>query len=126
MHKSIFFSLFISIFFMNSCYYDNEEELYPTKILNDCDTLDIGFEKTIRPILKNHCLNCHSAETAPSLGKSIVLESYEQVKSDVDKGSFQGSIKYETPYTPMPEDYKLDDCTIRKIEIWIKQGAENE
>lgn len=124
--KYLFFILLIALFTTSSCYFDNEEDLYPISALNKCDTTVIDFNFTIFPIIISKCNNCHSDVLAPTLGGHISLENYENIKYVVDDGSLMGSINYQTSYSPMPAEGKLDDCSIQKIEAWINKGAAND
>jgi len=46
-----------------SCYYDNEENLYP-ELQQDCDTSNINFAGGIQPMLAANCFSCHSNANA--------------------------------------------------------------
>lgn len=109
---------------LSSCYYDNEEDLYRSEEMF-CDTLNISFSDDIIPIIDNSCISCHGNVTAPALGGNIFLHNYFGVKTSVDNGSLIGSIKYLPGYNSMPIDYKLDECTIKKINAWINNDAPN-
>lgn len=117
---------FLSLFLFYSCYYDNEEDLYPVSEINKCDTSNISFSNHIFPIIHNNCNNCHSDVLAPSLGGHISLENYSHIKYSVEEGSLLGSIEYETGYVSMPPEGRIDDCSINKIKVWISNGAEND
>jgi hypothetical protein len=110
---------------VSTCYYDSEEYLYPQ--LYQCDsTATITFEKSVLPILRNDCFECHSNKTAPGIS-NIKLENYDDVKARAlkgrtpsNKGSLLGSISYSKDYKHMPEiKPKLEDCKITTIEKWI-------
>jgi hypothetical protein len=124
--KKISFIFVIALFITFSCYYDNEDDLYPVSDFNKCDTTGIIFSTHIMPAIQSKCNNCHSNALAPSLGGHIELENYENIKYSVDDGSFTGSINYNNGFSPMPPENKLDDCTISKIEAWINKGAIND
>jgi len=116
----------LTLTFFSSCFYDNEEDLYPVSPNSYCDTSGVTFTGTVYPIIETHCNSCHSAVMAPSLGKNIVLDNYTHIKYNVDKGSFRGSIEYNPEYIGMPVEGQLDDCTIQKINSWIERGAPND
>src|SRR5450759_293871 len=68
-------SITMFLMFFVSCYYDNEEALYP--VLNNlCDTTNVTYSGTIFPILNNSCLGCHSV---PATGGSILLSTYAEI-----------------------------------------------
>ena len=54
-----------------SCYYDNEEALYPSAG-NGCDTLEVSFNNTIVPILSTYCYTCHSNQWIYSIGDDML------------------------------------------------------
>ncbi len=119
-HQIIKGILFGTMVFFASCYYDDEETLYPP---TDCITVGMKYQADIVPIISNNCYVCHS--TAAHLG-DVVLDNYTQVKKYVDSGQLMGAINREPGYSPMPQDGpKLNDCSIEKIESWIADGAPN-
>jgi mono/diheme cytochrome c family protein len=111
---------------LGSCYYDNEEELYPQPVA--CDTTNVTYAGTVNPILDQECLSCHSGG-APSAG--IRLETYDDIAAaaaipEGTFGSLLGVIKHSIGNSPMPKGgNKLSDCKIQQIEKWINEGALN-
>lgn len=113
---SIFSFIFVS------CYYDNEEALYP--LLNaTCDTTNITFSGTIVPVLSNNgCYSCHSNNTSAA-GNNIRLENYADVKAMNVKIAV--SIKQTGSY-PMPKNGgKIKACSITQFDIWVRIGMPN-
>ncbi|MBU3928662.1 MAG: hypothetical protein KKB74_12720 [Bacteroidetes bacterium] len=44
----------------------------------------------------------------------------------VNNGSLMGAIRHESGWSPMPKNTnQLDDCTIRKLEIWVANDTPN-
>ena len=118
---AISFFVFTSI--LPACYYDNEADLYPSLPAN-CDTSNIPFANYIQPLLENHCIVCHSGDG--SLSGGILFEAYEQIKTQVDNGSFLGAISHSSGFPEMPQGGdKLPACDLYKIEMWINAGAPN-
>lgn len=114
-----------NVFLSTSCYYDNEEKLYEG-FLAACDTSEISFSKDIKPIFAVSCDNCHSTETAPVLGAGINLDGAERIAAYELQfpGRLYGSVAQVRPYSPMPKGgRKLDDCSLSKIDAWIKAGT---
>jgi len=106
---------------LNSCYYDNVEELYPQPAA--CDTLNITYSNDVLPIINTKCTGCHSG-TAPA--GNINLETYDDIVAAANNGSLMGTIRHESNWSPMPKNVaKLDNCTITKLEIWIADGTPN-
>lgn len=101
----------------------NEGALNTECISDNCDTVNVKYATHVEPIINTYCKGCHSG-TNPS--GAILLDSYTNVKISVTNGSFLGSIKRETGWVAMPiNGAKLTDCNIRKIELWIQNGALN-
>jgi mono/diheme cytochrome c family protein len=109
------------IVFMQSCYYDVEDELYPQTVA--CDTLDVTFTNSIFPIINSNCTSCHSG-AAPS--GNIRLESYNTISAAANNGSLLGVIRHEPGWSPMPKGGgQLNDCNIAQIETWVNDGTPN-
>lgn len=107
------------------CYYDSKEYLFP-EINTSCDTTQITFTGSVKPILQQYCFSCHSNNTAPSYGGNIKLEDYGDVKLRVDNGSLLGTISHAGGYSPMPKGAsKLGDCPVNVVQKWIEAGNPN-
>ncbi len=105
---------------ITGCYYDVEEELYPSI---DCLTMDMSYADDILPIIESNCYGCHNATA--NFG-NINLEGHSQLMKYVDDGSIVGAIKHAAGFSAMPKNgAKLLDCEIEKIEAWIADGALN-
>jgi hypothetical protein len=106
-----------------SCYYDNEEALYPS-YSSACDTLHVTFSGTIVPIMQNNCLSCHSNSSAASSGNNIRLENYADIRANTT--AITGSINQRGNYSPMPKNGgKLKNCSLQQFDIWVRQGMLN-
>jgi hypothetical protein len=104
----------------SSCYYDNEEELYPSVIT--CDTITVTYSKSVLPILTASCNGCHSS---PSGQGGIILDTYAKASQYANSGLLYGVISH-TSGLPMPKGgAKIDDCSIAKIKKWAAAGAPN-
>jgi hypothetical protein len=113
----------VILLFFVSCYYDDEEALYPS-LNTACDTTNVTFSGTIVPILSNNCLSCHSNATAASAGNNIRLENYADVVARAV--SVAGSIKQTGSLPPMPKNGgKIKACSITQFDIWVKKGMLN-
>ena len=114
------YKLIILIVFLGltSCYYDVEEELYPS---GTCQTDNVTYSVDILDIIQTNCYACH--DQVNSFG-SVNLEGYTQVKQYVDNGQLLGVIRHDAGFSPMPKGgNKLLDCEIAKVEAWIEAGA---
>lgn len=109
--------------FMSSCYYDNQEELYPAAgNTAQCDTSNVTFSAQVSGILNNNCLLCHG--TGSTTG--IELNKYNVVKAYADNGKLLGVINQAPGFKPMPQGgNKLAVCDIAIITAWVNAGAIN-
>lgn len=105
------------VLFFASCYYDNEEALYPT-LKGSCDTLNVSYAGSISTILSNNCYSCHSDANA-AFGGGIHLQKLSDVVSYSSK--IVAAIKRTGP-KPMPPSGKLNSCSIAQFDIWIRNG----
>ncbi len=113
--------LIVLIVNLQSCYYDNEEALYPS--MGSCDTTNVTYSGTIAPIMATNCNACHGG-TIPNA--NVVTENYDGLKIIADDGRLEGTVNHRSGYTPMPKDRpQLSDCDLAKIRIWVKNGALN-
>jgi hypothetical protein len=110
----------IFLFIVVSCYYDNEEALYPT-LNNSCDTTNVTFSATITPLLNSYCTTCHSG-SPPSGG--ISLTSYASVQAQASSGMLMNALK-GNGVPIMPISGSLPVCKIELFKIWIRNGMLN-
>jgi hypothetical protein len=114
----LFFSIMLLVV-MQSCYYDNEEDLYPTQ--PECDTVDVSYSQQVWPIINQNCTGCHSGGAPQG---NVALENYDDVVISANNGSLLGVIKHEDGWSPMPKGGgKLSDCNIAIIESWVNDGT---
>ena len=107
---------------VSSCYKDKKEILYPD---NNCDTSNVTFTSTIKPIMNNFCATsgCHQGAAAAA---GIDLSNYSGAKIIADNGRLMGTINFSSGFSPMPKNAsKLSTCDINKISSWINKGALN-
>lgn len=106
--------------FSQSCYYDNEEELYEHyNNLNPCDTAVVSFSSDIFPLIEGNCVTgCH---IAGGTGNGI-FENHASVKDKVDNGAMLQRVVVEQN---MPPGGGLTQCQIDQMEAWILNGAPN-
>ncbi len=89
------------------------------------------FETQIRPILVEHCYECHSIEAKKTQG-GLLLDSREYMRAGGDSGPavvpgkpeqslILDALRYQS--FEMPPSGKLDETVIAKFEQWIKGGA---
>jgi hypothetical protein len=89
------------------------------------------FEKKIRPVLVEHCYQCHSAQAEKLQGK-LLLDSRELARKGGESGPaivpgrpdeslIVAALRYES--FEMPPSGKLPPAVIADFEKWIKLGA---
>ncbi|MEM6688680.1 MAG: PSD1 and planctomycete cytochrome C domain-containing protein [Planctomycetota bacterium] len=89
------------------------------------------FEKEVRPLLSEHCFECHSTK-AERLEANLLLDSREGhlrggdygpaiIPGDADGSSLIESVRYES--YEMPPTGKLPDEDIEKLVRWVNMGA---
>ncbi len=112
----LLFALALSV---NSCYYDNEEDIYLGS--SACDTTNVTYSKSIAPVFGGYCNSCHSGSNP---GGNIVTDNYTSVKANITR--IKGAINHYSGFLAMPQSGgKLSDCDLTKMDIWIKQGMPN-
>jgi len=91
------------------------------------------FEKSVRPVLVQHCYKCHSSESKSPKG-GLRVDSLAHLLKGGDNGAsiVPGSpekskiieaVKYGNPELLMPPKAKLEEAQIRELERWVKAGA---
>ena len=93
-----------------------------------CDTLNpISFSQQVFPIIQKNCAGCHGSV---SPNGNINLGDYNQIKYYSENGIngtpyLIGVLNSSAGFKSMPPYGKLDQCSIRTIELWINQGKIN-
>ncbi|WP_373651805.1 DUF1553 domain-containing protein [Schlesneria sp. DSM 10557] len=91
------------------------------------------FEKRIRPLLVNHCYECHSSESNEVQGR-LLVDSRSALRKGGDRGAaivpgdlelslLIKAVRYGESQLQMPPDRKLADHEIADLEHWVKMGA---
>src|SRR5688500_589244 len=90
------------------------------------------FEKKVRPLLAERCLDCHSAEKKIKGGLRLdTREGWSAggdsgpaiVPGDPEKSLLITAVRYTDRDLQMPEKRKLPDAEIATLEQWVKMGA---
>ena len=107
---------------LSNCTYNNEEDLYPQIV--ECDTLNVTYSSTIAPIMSTSCNSCHGESF---VNANVRTDNYDDLKVIADDGRLWGVVNHESGYSPMPKDRpKLNDCDLKKIRVWLDNGALND
>jgi len=115
----ILLSFILLVVFAQSCYYDNEEELYPFESEN-CDTLSvITYENKIEGIIQGNCAvsGCHTG-VSPTGG--LFLDTYQQVKAIADNGNLTDRTIVQQD---MPPSSPLSNCEMEAIQKWVNNNS---
>ena len=92
------------------------------------------FEKHIRPVLADHCYQCHSA-TAEKVKGGLLLDTRDGVlkggengpalvPGEVEKSRLIKAVRYTDEDLQMPpKGKKLTPAQIADLEAWVKMGA---
>lgn len=90
------------------------------------------FENKIRPILAEHCYECHSADKKQK--GNLLLDTKEGtlkggdtgpsiVPGDPARSLLITAVKWQDSDLEMPPKKKLSDAQIADLEAWVKMGA---
>lgn len=115
MHVRFQFLLLVLMALLAGCYYDTEEELYPSRF---CELTGVSYAQHIAPIVQARCAipGCHVAGgSGPG-----AFTSYSAVKAAVDQGSFRTVV---LDSRAMPPGSPLTACQLDQVRIWLDAGA---
>ncbi len=119
-------TLILMVVMFQQCYNDSEDDLIPDDGI-ECDTVNVTYSGSVKPILRNNCLLCHANNVSVALGGGVRLEDYADVKLRADQGKLVGAISHAPGFIPMPENLpKLDECSISIVRKWVENGAEED
>ena len=91
------------------------------------------FEKKIRPVLVEHCQQCHAADSK-KIGGGLLLDHRQGLLTGGDSGAaieagkpeaslLIKAIRYDDDSLKMPPKGKLSPAVIADFEAWVKLGA---
>ena len=91
----------------------------------------VDFQKDVKPILSNHCYQCHGPD-APNRKAGLRLDTKAGVLSTIVPGDPSASLMMKRAANPkvalrMPPPYAHKDLTpenVKTLEQWIASGAE--
>ncbi len=102
---------------LSSCYYDNEESLYPNE--SSCYSPDVSFSLDIKPMIDAKCATagCHVSGTG-----RVVLTSFQSIKNIAVDGQLENRVLIQRD---MPPSAPLSRCDQEKLQAWLDNGATN-
>lgn len=120
MKKKYSLLLLLIVALFDSCYYDNEEDLYSSV---PCDNT-FTFSSRIAPLVAQQCASgCHEGAN-PSAG--LLLTTYDDIKAIADNGALASSLDGTNGYSIMPKGTAgLSSCDKNAINAWIDAGSPN-
>lgn len=90
---------------------------------SSCDTQNVTYSGTIRPVIQSRCQGCHSG-TTPQGG--LDFTSWSVLNAVAAEGRLAGAIQHLPEYPSMPPSgSQLSDCRIDQFLTWIEAGAPN-
>lgn len=108
-----------------SCYYDNQEDLYPTLSSTSCKDTQVSFSSQVLPLMNARC-NQSSCHNGNDRAGQIVLDNFTNLLVSANDGSLLGSMRHSAGYLPMPDGAAmLDNCSIELVATWISEGSLN-
>ena len=91
------------------------------------------FEKQIRPLLSQHCYECHSEKSDPVEGHLLVDSAPTLLRGgstgpavipgDPEHSPLIDAVRYKNENMAMPPEGKLSDAEIASLEEWVRMGA---
>lgn len=108
--------IFSAIPGLTGCYYDNEEDLYPS---NGNGIGEVSYQQHIQPLMQQYCATagCHVA------GNSIPpLTNYDEVAVIAANGTLNQRVLIDRT---MPPAGPLSTDARTRIKIWLDAGYKN-
>lgn len=88
-----------------------------------CDTTLVKYTTHIAPLMVNYCRGCHNAASA---GGNVKLDTYDNVKANVQTPGKVICAITANGCTLMPKGgSSIGFCNIRKIQIWAENNFPN-
>jgi uncharacterized membrane protein len=87
-----------------------------------CDTCLFTYSGSVASIININCVGCHNAGNSSG---SVNLATYATTFTAVNNTNFLKCMQHQSGVSAMPPSYKIDDCSLTKVEKWIQLGAPN-
>lgn len=110
-------SFVVIVLFAFSCQSENLEEQYPDECA-DFPTENLYYNDEIKALIDLRCGNesCHVPNSP--IGQADYT-NYGNVKSAIDRGSFQTRVFEQKD---MPPNQQLSPCEMSQLEAWVADG----
>lgn len=107
----------LGLFLVTSCTNDSSNDLIEID-----ENVDITYTNTVKSIIDNNCITCHSA--VPQFGAPMPLVTYEQVKDAVlNRGLLDRISRDQGASGMMPlGGTRLPQVVINQVFEWSAQG----
>lgn len=123
-----------TILLSNSCAYNKGEEVKPSEVVCTTRIANVSFSADIQPILTTNCATsgCHSGNNPEGNLNLEASKSYAALSKNgsgyIDTNDPKSSVLYSSLIStsnPMPPlgRQPLSACDLKRIEIWMKEGA---
>lgn len=87
-----------------------------------CDSINVTYSGTIKPIIDANCKICHSGSSPPG---DILIQTFSDLINNVGSSFLQQSVINYGGDNPMPPGGKLNPCQIAQLKKWISEGMPN-
>lgn len=128
--------LFVSFIALTACVHKASTTVRPgntAPVVITCDSNDINYLTSIKPIFRNNCYSCHNdSVTHTAEGQGLDLEDTSSLKNYL-KFDFQGDGVYGSRLyhcllhsfgaLQMPPSYVIDSCSLKKVRNWLLHRA---
>ena len=116
-----------------ACKHQHIELIFEPTVVGElpdsCRLKTIRYKIDIEPMITTYCVSsvCHGDNAPP---RGINLSNYDNLITFIKEDStrFLGTVRHEGFYYFMPIERavdKLDSCSIRRLETWIRLGMPN-
>jgi hypothetical protein len=93
-----------------------------TSSSNYCDSVHVNYSGTIKSIIDNNCISCHSGAYPEA---DLSLDSFDNLKTAFITKSALDHLLERDGYSIMPPTGALQSCNIAQIKKWINDGLPN-
>jgi hypothetical protein len=109
--------VFMGFLILSACGYDNEEELFGSKL---CDPEQVTYSGVIAPLITTNCAitSCHDGNN-PNLPNWSIFENVKANAQEIRERTTDGTMP------PSASGLILSAEGIDNIACWVENGAQN-